>query len=99
MSRIVTPDGVVIERLSRQLVTLGSPSSSDTLASDAAQAGEGSTAAASSPLKATLPRCSSPAWMVKRSEIREFGEAWLQRHGLSVGSEGLGFSSRVLRAA
>ena len=78
-------------------------SSSDTLASDAAQAGLASTAAASSPsspsLKATLPRCSSPAWMVKRSEIREFGEAWLQRHGLSVGSEGLGFSSRVLRAA
>ena len=39
------------------------------------------------------------AWMVKRSGIREFGEAWLQRHGLSVGSEALGFSSRVLRAA
>ena len=37
--------------------------------------------------------------MVKRSEVGESGGAWLQRHGLSVGSEVLGLSSRVLRAA
>ena len=33
--------------------------------------------------------------MVKRSEIGEFVTAWLQGHGLSVGSEVLGRLSRV----
>ena len=37
--------------------------------------------------------------MVKRSEIAEFGGAWLQGHGLSVGSGVLGFASRLLRVA
>ena len=35
------------------------------------------------------------AWMVKRSEIGESGGAWLQGHGLSVGSEVLGLSSHA----
>ena len=38
-------------------------------------------------------------WRVKRSDTGEFGGAWLEGHGLSVGSEVLGLSSRVLRAA
>ena len=37
--------------------------------------------------------------MVKRSENGVLGAAWLQRHGLSVGSEVMGRSSRVRRAA
>ena len=37
--------------------------------------------------------------MVKSSEIGEFGAAWLQGHGLSVGAETRGPSSRVRRAA
>ena len=37
--------------------------------------------------------------VVKRSETGEFGGAWLQGHGLSVGSEVMGLSLRVLRAA
>ena len=37
--------------------------------------------------------------MVKRGEIGELGTAWFQCHGLSVGSEVLGLSSRVRRAA
>jgi len=39
------------------------------------------------------------AWMVRRGEIEQFVTAWLQGHGLSVGSEALGRSSRVRRAA
>ena len=37
--------------------------------------------------------------MVKRSEIVNLGGVWLKRHGLSEGSETLGLSSRVRRAA
>ena len=37
--------------------------------------------------------------MVKRGEIGGFGAARLQGHGLPVGSETLGLSSRVRRAA
>ena len=37
--------------------------------------------------------------MVKRSEICEFGGAWLHGDGLSVGSEVLARSSRVRKAA
>jgi len=37
--------------------------------------------------------------MVRRGEIVNLGAAWLQCHGLSVGSEVLGLSSRVRRAA
>ena len=37
--------------------------------------------------------------MVKRSEMGDFGAAWLQDHGLPVGSETLGVPSRVRRAA
>ena len=39
------------------------------------------------------------AWMVTRSEHGEFVAAWLQGHGLSVGSEVLGRFSRVRRPA
>ena len=39
------------------------------------------------------------AWMVKRSEIGDFGAAWLRCHGCSVGSETLSLSTRVQRAA
>jgi len=39
------------------------------------------------------------ACMVKRSEIGELGGAWLQDQGRSVGSEVIGCSSRVRRAA
>ena len=35
----------------------------------------------------------------RRREIGEFGAAWLQGHGLSVGSEVMGCSSRLRRAA
>ena len=37
--------------------------------------------------------------MAKRGEIGEFGTAWLLGHGLSVGPEVVGRSSRVRRAA
>ena len=37
--------------------------------------------------------------MVKRSEIVDLGGPWLEGHGLSVGSQTLGFFSRVRRAA
>ena len=37
--------------------------------------------------------------MVKRSEIVHLGGLWLEGHGLSEGSEVLGLSSRVRRAA
>jgi len=37
--------------------------------------------------------------MVKRSEIVNLGGLWLEGHGLSEGSETLGFFSRVQRAA
>ena len=37
--------------------------------------------------------------MVKRSEIVNLGGVWLKGHGLSEGSETLGLSSRVRRAA
>ena len=36
---------------------------------------------------------------IKRSGVDEIGAAWLQGHGLPVGSEALGLSSRVRRAA
>ena len=39
------------------------------------------------------------AWMAKRREIVNLGGVWLGGHGLSVGSEVLGLSSRVRRAA
>ena len=39
------------------------------------------------------------ACMVKGSETGYFGAAWLQDHGLRVGPETLGVSSRVRRAA
>ena len=39
------------------------------------------------------------AWMVKRSENGVLGGLWLEGHGLSVGSEVPGLSSRVRRAA
>ena len=39
------------------------------------------------------------ACMVKGSETGYFGAAWLQDHGLPVGSETLGVSPRVRRAA
>jgi len=42
---------------------------------------------------------SSGSWMVKRSGIGEFGGMRLQGHGPSVGSEVMGLSSRVRRAA
>ena len=42
---------------------------------------------------------SSSAWMIKRSENVNFGGLWLEGHGLSEGSETLGLSSRVRRAA
>ena len=45
------------------------------------------------------PRASSSTWMVKRSEIGEFGGAWLQGYSLSVGSEVMHRFSRVRRAA
>ena len=38
------------------------------------------------------------ACMVRRSEMGDSGAAWLRRHGLSVGFETLGLSSRVRRA-
>ena len=37
--------------------------------------------------------------MVKHSKMGDFGAAWLQDHGLPVGPETLGVSSRVRRAA
>ena len=37
--------------------------------------------------------------MVKRSEVVNLGGLWLKGHGLSEGSETLGLSSRVRRAA
>ena len=46
---------------------------------------------------ALLSRCSS--CMVNRSEIVGLGGLWLEGHGLSVGSETLGPSSRVRRTA
>ena len=47
--------------------------------------------------KAAASRCS--AWTVKRSENGDLGGFWLEGHGLSEGSETLGLSSRVRRAA
>ena len=37
--------------------------------------------------------------MAKRGEIGDLGPAWLRRHGLPVGSETLGLSSRVRKVA
>ena len=37
--------------------------------------------------------------MVKRSGVGDFGAGWLQEHGLPVGSEPTGLSSRVRRVA
>ena len=41
---------------------------------------------------------SEGAWMVKGSELDILDAAWLRRHGIYVGSETLGASSRVKRA-
>ena len=45
---------------------------------------------------ASEARCT---WMVKRSEDGDLGGLWLKGHGLSVGSDLLGLSPRVRRAA